>query len=341
MVFSTRRLYPFALIFVVAGDRRRRGTGKLDGWIFLPAFLRSAIGMSVLSWQTIPSVRPAGGIIMYSAEISRANPTSFVFLLDQSASMQDQIGSGEGQRKCAVVADALNRLLSELTIKCAKEEGVRDYFYVSVIGYGGSGVAPALAGPLAGQYLVPLSEIAAAPARLEARTKKVPDGAGGLVEQEVKFPIWVDPVASGGTPMSSALTRVQSVVSGWLSEHPTCFPPVILNLTDGESNDGDPTSAAAAIRQLVSTDGPVLLFNLHVSSDSSSPISFPDNDATLPNQYARLLFNMSSPLPDHMRSYAQQQGVPVSDGTRGFVFNADMTLIVQFLDIGTRASDLR
>ena len=73
-----------------------------------------------------------------------AGPTRpcFVFLLDQSASMQDPIGGGEGQRKCDVVADALNRLLSELTIKCAKEEGVRDYFSVSVIGYGGSTLAP-------------------------------------------------------------------------------------------------------------------------------------------------------------------------------------------------------
>jgi hypothetical protein len=277
---------------------------------------------------------------MYSAEISRANPTSFVFLLDQSASMQDQIGSGEGQRKCDVVADALNRLLSELTIKCAKEEGVRDYFYVSVIGYGGK-VGPALGGLLAGRELVPLSEVAASPTKLETRSKKVPDGAGGLVDQEVKFPIWVDPVASGGTPMSNALTRAQSVVSGWLNEHPACFPPVVLNLTDGESTDGDPANPAEALRQLASADGPTLLFNLHVSSDSSSPISFPDNDAALPNQYARALFNMSSALPDHMRTYAQQLGFAVSDGTRGFVFNADMTSIVQFLNIGTRASDLR
>jgi len=278
---------------------------------------------------------------VYSAEISRANPTSFVFLLDQSASMQDSIGGGEGQRKCDVVADALNRLLSELTIKCAKEEGVRDYFYVSVIGYGGSNVGPALAGSLGGRYLVPLSEIAASPARLETRAKKIPDGAGGLVEQEIKFPVWVDPVASGGTPMSGALTRAQSVISGWLTEHPGCFPPVVLNLTDGESNDGDPTGPAEALRQLASADGPTLVFNLHVSSDNSQPISFPDSDAGLPNQYARLLFNMSSTLPDHMRAYAQQQQIAVSGETRGFVFNADMTSIVQFLDIGTRASDLR
>lgn len=278
---------------------------------------------------------------MYSAEISRFSPTSFVFLLDQSASMQDPIGSGEGVRKCDVVADALNRLLSELAIKCAKEEGIRDYFYVSVFGYGGSGAAPALSGPLAGRDLVPLSEIAASPARLDTRSKKVPDGAGGLVDQEVKFPIWVDPVANGGTPMSNALMKAQSVVSHWLNDHPACFPPVVLNLTDGEANDGDPTIPAGALRELASVDGPVLLFNLHVSSDKSPPIIFSDNDAALPNQYARTLFNMSSILPDQMRTYAQQQGIAVSDGTRGFVFNADITSIVQFLDIGTRTSDLR
>lgn len=278
---------------------------------------------------------------MYSAEISRANPTSFVFLLDRSASMQDSIGSGEGLRKCDVVADALNRLLSELTIKCAKEEGVRDYFYVSVIAYGGSGAEPALSGALAGRDLIPLSEVASSPARLETRVKKVPDGAGGLVDQEVKFPIWVDPVASGGTPMCQALTKAHSVLSSWLNDHPACFPPVVLNLTDGEANDGDPLIPAEALRQLASADGPVLVFNLHVSSDNSSPVSFPDSDAALPNHFARTLFSMSSILPDHMRTYAQQQGIAVSGTTRGFVFNADMTSIVQFLDIGTRTLDLR
>lgn len=277
---------------------------------------------------------------MYSAEISRANPTCFVFLLDQSASMQDQIGSGEGQRKCDVVADALNRLLFELGIKCAKEEGVRDYFHVAVIGYGAN-VAPALAGPLAGRELVPLSEIAASPARLENRSKKVPDGAGGLVDQEVRFPVWVDPVANGGTPMSSALSQAQSIVSTWLTDHPGCFPPVVLNLTDGESTDGDPSFAADGIRQLASADGAALLFNLHVSSDSSAAISFPDSEAALVNQYAKALFNLSSTLPTGMRTYTEQQGIPVSEGSRGFVFNADVTSIIQFLDIGTRASDLR
>jgi hypothetical protein len=277
----------------------------------------------------------------YTAEISRANPTCFLFLLDQSASMQDAIAGGEApQKKSEVVADALNRLLSNLAIKCAKEEGVRDYFHVGVIGYGAT-VGSALGGTLAGRDLIPLSEIAGSPARLETRSNKIPDGAGGLVEQEVKFPIWVDPIGNDGTPMSQAITRAQSIVADWLNSHPGCFPPVVLNLTDGESTDGDPSLPAESLRTLTSVDGNVLLFNLHVSSDRTEPVTFPDSDSSLPNTYAKILFNMSSPLPEHMRAYAQQQGHAVSESTRGFVFNADIASIVQFLDIGTRASDLR
>ena len=276
----------------------------------------------------------------YTAEISRANPTCFIFLVDQSASMNDPIGGEVPQRKADVVADAINRLLTELSVKCAKEEGVRDYFHVAVIGYGYS-VGSAFTGALAGRDLVPLSEVADNPARMEQRTKKVPDGAGGLVETSTQFPVWLAPVANGGTPMCRALNYAESLLSKWLVDHPGCFPPIVLNLTDGESTDGDPTGAAATISTQASADGTALLFNLHVSAAGASPITFPDTDAALPDAYSRTLFGMSSLLPPHMRSYALQQGFPVTDATRGFVYNADIASVVQFLDIGTRATDLR
>lgn len=276
----------------------------------------------------------------YTAEISRSNPTCFVFLVDQSASMSDPIGGEVQQRKSDVVADAINRLLTELSVKCAKEEGVRDYFHVAVVGYG-QAVGSAFTGALAGRDLVPLSEVADKPARLEERMKKVPDGAGGLVETSTSFPVWMDPVSNGGTPMCRALAYADSLVSKWLAEHPGCFPPIVLNLTDGESTDGDPTGPAANIQSQASADGAALLFNLHVSDAGGTPLAFPDNDGSLPNAYARTLFGMSSLLPPHMRSYATQQGFSVSDSTRGFVYNADIATVVQFLDIGTRATDLR
>ena len=277
----------------------------------------------------------------YTAEISRANPSCFVFLIDQSGSMGDAIAGGQtAGKKADLVADSLNRLLSELSIKCAKEEGVRDYFDVSVLGYGAQ-VGPALSGALAGQELRRCLRSLESPARLESRMKKVSDGAGGLVDQEVKFPIWVDPVADGGTPMNEAIARAQRIIADWVNAHPSSFPPVVINLTDGEATDGDPSAAADQLKNLATTDGSILMFNLHVSSDGAASTTFPDNEASLPNDYAKTLFRMSSVLPEHMRAYAQQQGFSVSEATRGFVFNADVTSIVQFLDIGTRATDLR
>src|SRR5213082_373253 len=114
----------------------------------------------------------------YTAEISRSNPSCFLFLIDQSGSMDDAFGAGETQRKKADgVADAINRLIQNLVIKCAKSEGVRDYYHVGVLCYGSS-VGTAFGGALAGKELVPISEIADNPARVEERTKKVDDGAG-------------------------------------------------------------------------------------------------------------------------------------------------------------------
>jgi hypothetical protein len=48
------------------------------------------------------------------------------------------------------------------------------------------------------------------------------------------------------------------------------------------------------------------------------------------------MFRISSLLPENMIQLAQGQEVPVVRGARGFAFNADMTALVGFLDIGTR-----
>lgn len=277
----------------------------------------------------------------YTAEISRTNPSCILFLIDRSGSMDDPFGAGESdRRKADGVADAVNRLLQNLVIKCAKSEGVRDYYHVGVIGYGDS-VGPAFGGPLAGRELVPISEIADHPERVEERTRKVDDGAGGLVDQTVKFPIWFDAKAHGGTPMREALTRAEALITGWMADHPASFPPIVINVTDGEATDGDPTDLARRVQNLSSEDGSPLLFNLHLSSHRASPIEFPDSADGLPDQFAKLLFGMSSVLPAYMSSVAGNEGYRVSDASRGFAFNADMVSVIRFLDIGTRPSNLR
>src|SRR5262249_1753260 len=151
-----------------------------------------------------PSVAVEGAMA-YSAEISRTNPSCFLFLIDQSGSMAEPFAGQPDTKKSQEVAAAVNRLLQTLVLRCAKGHEVLDRFHVGVIGYGADQVGPALGGALSGCILVPVSKLAASPLRVEQRTKRVPDGAGGLVEQTVKFPVWFEPAAKGKTPMCAAL----------------------------------------------------------------------------------------------------------------------------------------
>ena len=279
---------------------------------------------------------------MYTAEISRANPGCFLFLIDQSYSMAEPFGGSEvKESKAVMLAEVINRTLDTLVWKCAKDEGIRRYFQVGIIGYGAT-VGPAWSGELAGKELAWIDEIGEHPLRVEERIRKVYDGAGGLVELPEKFPVWFDPVASNGTPMRQALWQAHTLLQDWIAQHPQAFPPVVINITDGASTDGDPLPPSEAIRELATEDGNVLLLNLHLSSTVAPPIHFPDTEEDLPDEFARLLFRMSSPLTDHMRMMAREKGYSnVSDAAHGFVFNAGIEDVVEFLDIGTRPANMR
>jgi hypothetical protein len=276
----------------------------------------------------------------YSAEISRVNPSCFIFLIDQSGSMVEPISGSDNKRKCDSVADAINRLLHNLIIKCARGEGVRNFYEVAVIGYGAD-VTPAFSGKLAGRELVPISEVANSPARVEERIKEVDDGAGGIIQRKIKFPIWFEPHAKGFTPMGQALSLAHKMLYAWVNSHQNSYPPIVINITDGEATDTGPVPQAEELCGLATFDGNVLLFNCHISNQPVPPIVFPDTDAELPDELARTLFSVSSPLPVSLRDMARNENVVLGETARGFAFNADLVELIRFLDIGTRGSNLR
>jgi hypothetical protein len=271
----------------------------------------------------------------YSAEISRSNPTCFLFLIDQSKSMRGPMGGAAGSSKSQAVADAVNRLLYNLVLRCVSGQAVLDRFHVGVLGYGPR-VGAVFGGALAGRELVPVGELARNPLRVEQRVQQIDDGAGHPVEQPIRFPVWFSPTADGRTPMVATLEHASRLLSVFLADHPGCFPPLVVNLSDGEATDGNPELAADRLRQLSSGDGNVLLFNAHLSSSPAPPVEFPDREQVLPDEAARRLFRMSSCLPEAMGASARQGGLAVTPETRGFVFNADLSSVVRFLDIGTR-----
>jgi hypothetical protein len=273
----------------------------------------------------------------HSAEISRTNPTCLLFLVDQSTSMRQPFGLQPDKKKAEGVADAINRLLQNLVLKSAKADGVRDYFHVGILAYGGE-VRPGLGGKLKGQFLVPISEIANNPIRVEQRKRTVDDGAGGLVEQNIKFPIWFEAKTAKGTPMCAAFKKAGELLGRFLARFPHCYPPMVLNLTDGQPTDANPLQAAQELCGLASDDGNVVLFNAHISSTADPPILFPSDEKGLPDAYARLLFRISSMFPPPLREAAKGEGFMIDEMSRGFVYNGDLVSVIRFLEIGTRVA---
>lgn len=262
-------------------------------------------------------------------------PGCMIFVLDQSGSMSEKFGhmqAGQGRRKCDAVATILNSFLNELvtTNTLPNPDGtpnVRPRADLGVLAYPGSGSV--LTGALDGKDFVTLPELQVNPADIEMRKRKDMDDTGVEIEIQMPFPIWVRPKASGGTPMCAALRRARDMAQRWATSHPDSYPPVIINVTDGASTDGDPTPIAQEISRISTNDGQALLFNVHITNLSDSPVAYPVAESELPNdKYARLLFSISSVIPETSRLLLETLlGRPVPPGARGLIFNGDATSV--------------
>ena len=78
---------------------------------------------------------------MYTQEITRRHRTAFVIMLDRSASMQGRVRFGRMMMtKAEAVAYTANALVTELIDRSRRTDGVRDYYDIAIVGYGGDGV---------------------------------------------------------------------------------------------------------------------------------------------------------------------------------------------------------
>ena len=276
----------------------------------------------------------------YSADISRDNPGCFLFLVDRSGSMVGALAGQPGQRKMDQASDAINRLLDAVSQRCSSGLDIRDYFHIGILGYntddrGAPVITSALAGTSPDQPFLPISQVVET-AQVVERTVRESDGAGGIIEVARRFPVWLEPLAEYGTPMCEALNYASQALENWVGQFPDSFPPIVINVSDGNANDGDPEPLAKNIMTLQTSDGNVLVFNVHLSEIATMPVQFPDTEDGLPDELAVRLFRMSSVLPESSRNLAASLDLTMNENSRGFVFNADMTSLVQFLDIGTR-----
>ena len=265
----------------------------------------------------------------YEKQIGSDNPGCIIILVDQSLSMTDPYGNGT-EEKQHVATRAVNRVIDELVTSCTDGEEIKDRCHVSVIGYG-TEVHRAVDAMI--------SEVGESEIRLETVQKKESDGAGGTIDIEVQMPIWLEPKAENGTPMDTAFEQAYDVAQTWCTEHPDSFPPIVINITDGEPYDPNAThDAAKRVMELETTDGNILVFNIHIPDDKQSgrEVTFPHSTEELDrNKYAEFLFDISSVLPESLMQSAIETGLNPQPDARCFGYNTGEVEMIQLLNFGS------
>ncbi|GAB4049576.1 vWA domain-containing protein [Spirosoma litoris] len=281
----------------------------------------------------------------YSAQIMRQTPTAFIFLIDQSGSMDEQtMYRGQSLSKAAAVAQIINQTLLELVLRCQKGDEIRHYYDIALIGYGGYSDDKAnllWSGDMAGKTFLSPAELAAATIRVEEiTTERTIRGRTFSVTE--KRPVWLNPVHRHRTPMKSAICLAESLIQQWLAAQngKDVYPPTVINITDGVATDATPDELLAScdrLKSLHTMDGHVLLMNIHVSDEQGKTILFPSKAAELgTDQYARLLYDMSSEMPaPYHTDIASLFGLDQRTTYVGMCSNADMNVLVKFMNIGT------
>lgn len=279
----------------------------------------------------------------YTAQISREHPTAFIFLVDQSASMKtDTVFNGETMSRAEAVSRIVNRQIYELVLRCIKENEIRHYYDIAVVGYGHD-VHSGWMGRLSDRYFVSPKELYDNPYRTiwvneRKKTRK------GIVTKSVEKYLWIEPGSDGRwTHMYEALSKAYSLAESWIINHEgeDVYPPTIINISDGDFNDANEDSMLQIsndIKSLYTNDGNVILFNIHISSQNGESFAFPIDKTELGNNYlGKVMFSMSSLLPMKYNSSIAKYRNDCDETTRhvGIAVNADMTTLVQLMDIGT------
>ena len=279
----------------------------------------------------------------YTAQITRNTPTAFIFLVDHSVSMQNETTLfGEKMTMAEAAARIVNMQINELVLRCIKSNEVRHYYDIAVIGYDEEAYSD-WKGELEGRDFVSPEELRDNPymkivTREEKRTRK------GTVIKEVEKVQWIEANCDGSwTHVHKAFDRAKRLLTEWMKEHheKDCYPPTIINITDGWFNGaskGYVLQQANELKSMFTNDGNVILFNIHITDeDTIDSIACPIIKEELNNdEYAEMLFDMSSLLPERYNADISRCLNDNRDGRhRAMGVNADATTLIKLMDIGT------
>lgn len=269
-----------------------------------------------------------------------SSPGCVILLLDESAGMGAVMGEvvsdGKASNKSNAerVATAVNALLNQLTSGPS--------FDLALVGYQADGAGQAnvgsrFGGALAGREFVNVGELAAAPLRVETRTRKVPAGGFGAVREEaIEFPVWYAPNLGAKAPQIAAFNYCRELLARWVAAAGAAAvgPPLVVHVSSGASGDGNPQVAVSKLLELATPAGPPILLQAHLAASAAvAPSLYPSSYVYLTMGSARDLFRRASVLPPQLADALREAKTAVNAGARGLIYNAKISDVIRMFSL--------
>ena len=266
--------------------------------------------------------------------MSRYNPTIWIIVIEQSIRMNSLLKS-VSKSKAVVATQLVNQLINTVIMRNYNGEAPKNCCFISVIGYNHD------VKELCSGWLKDLDEN---PLRYETAKEKQYNGNGGIIEVEVKQPVWVEPITQdGATNMLGAFKLAKDLCEKWMKDNADGPAPVIINISDGvpyyDSKDPrecmkETVELVDSIKSLSNNDGNVLIFNAEIGEDSNKVV-FPTERGAIQQVEAQFLFDITSEIPDSYKDAARKKELDVKEGSRACIFNAGAVDLIQLIDFGS------
>ncbi|HLI70306.1 MAG TPA: vWA domain-containing protein [Ktedonobacteraceae bacterium] len=225
-------------------------------------------------------------------------PALVVYLIDASHSMNEAYGT---MTRMDVVNDALKEAMKAMVRRSVYNGVVQRRYKLAILAY----------------------------------TTKVVDVLGGIRDLPEVIKRGVPVISAGGeTDTAGAFKAVEALLRQHLSEYQTSPAPLVCHFTDALLNSADPAPVVRRIQALRVQDGPVLVENVYIAE---KVFRKPVEDwhqwrgvvkaNQLSNDYARLLYRLSSPLPETYRQNINEAGYHLQKGAALFFSGTHMDFI--------------
>lgn len=254
-------------------------------------------------------------------KLSSQAPGMLFVIADDSTSMDDDFNGQPGVKKADALADVVNRVLGGFVSRHNVGGRIKNRLHVAVEGYNSGND---FTNAMGGKGIATLEELADG-----ADIEDIEDNEGNMVPT----PTWARATANGSTPMASAFRRMRGTLNSWQARPGQDHLVLGIHVTDGDHDRGeDPSDEMANLASEVSAKGGKLLMtNIHLSSSGGASVLFPtDADIAHLGPQAKLLFEMSSPVPPQLA-----EKLKTKPGARMMAYNTTVEEFEKVFEAGS------